>query len=191
MMIFWSHGMPGGSEQKTFLNFKLQKKAVTPSSCTLCSAMMAPARRVPGVGLAWEKWSQRDIPGGGHSPPPSWREKPTQLFSTSSTILAACHDPGLVFVLRLTTDSPRKSNESHIWVRFQSKPQIAFVNNVYSAVVSASGWENKYLMGNKIFKTWIVGERGFASLHAVSHAELPSNMFSMRFLFKTHAKCFW
>ena len=69
---------------------------------------MAPSHRVPGMELVQEKWSQGNMPGGGHPPPPSAREKPTQLFSSSSNLSS----PGLGFVLRLMADSLIKSNES-------------------------------------------------------------------------------
>lgn len=61
--------------------------------------------------------------------------------------------PGIVLGLGLTSNLPTTSNESCIWARFQSKPQIGLVNSrVYSAVVSTSGRENKHLMGNNFFK---------------------------------------
>lgn len=133
-----------------FPYFQIAKKqAANPPSCTLCSAMMVPPCRFSDVALAQKKWSQGDIPASGQSQPPSTRENPAQLCSSSNTILALCHHTDLF----LCSNSWLISEKIHrTWMRFQSKPQIGFTSNVYSAVVSTSGWENKYLIGNKLFK---------------------------------------
>lgn len=143
--------MPGVSEQKILFIFKLQIK--------LWILLLAPSAQQQGLhhaeSQAWDL--PRRSGARGH---PRWGALSTSLrkgeacmaFQLQQEDTCTLSSPRLVFVLRLMADSLRKSNESHIWVRFQSKPQIAFVNIVYSAVVSTSGWEKKYLMGNKIFK---------------------------------------